>query len=107
MNLPEIAEPSWYEEIFLHRKEFGLGYIEVILGTKAESQTLKTMAFSYEKEGAIQYTYKSLGISPDTSTSLSGQFPFPLKGQVQIRIKISIIFDQAAGSYHAIEKCSP
>lgn len=88
MNLPEIAEPHWYKEIFLHRKEFGLGYIEVTLGTKAESHTIKTMAFSYEKEGANQYRYKSLGISPDASTSLSGQFPFPLHDQVQIRIVV-------------------
>jgi len=88
MNLPEIAEPPWYREIFLHRKEFGLGYIEVTLGTAAESRTIKTMAFSYEKEGENQYKYRSLGISPATSTSLSGRFPFPLQDQVQIRIVV-------------------
>jgi hypothetical protein len=30
MNLPEIAEPPWYKEIFLHRKDFGLGYLDSI-----------------------------------------------------------------------------
>jgi len=88
MNLPEIAEAPWYREIFLHRKEFGLGYIEVTLGTEAESQTIKTMAFSYEKEGQNRYRYTSLGISPTTPTSLSGPFPFSLQDQVQIRIVV-------------------
>ena len=88
MNLPERGEPPWYREIFLHRKEFGLGYIEVTLGTEAESQTIKTMAFSYEKERENQYKYRSLGISPATPTSLSGPFPFPLQDQVQIRIVV-------------------
>lgn len=88
MNLPEIAEPPWYKEIFLHRKDFGLGYLEVTLGTGAESRTIKTMAFSYEKESGNRYRYKSLGIAPDTPTSLSGQFPFPLQDQVRIRIVV-------------------
>jgi hypothetical protein len=30
INFPEIAEPPWYKEIFLHRKNFGLGYLDSI-----------------------------------------------------------------------------
>lgn len=88
MNLPEIEESPWYKKIFLHRKDFGLGYIEVKLGTKEDAQSIKTMAFTYEKESENRYKYKSLGISPSTPTSLSGQFPFPLQDQVQIRIVV-------------------
>jgi hypothetical protein len=88
MNLPDVEEPPWYKKIFLHRKDFGLGYIEVKLGTKEDTKSIKTMAFSYEKESENRYKYKSLGISPDTPTSLSGQFPFPLQDQVQIRIVV-------------------
>ena len=88
MNLPAVRESPWYKKVFLHRKDFGLGYIEVKLGTKKNAQTIKTMAFTYEKKGRHQYEYKSLGISSSTPTSLSGQFPFPLQDQVQIRIVV-------------------
>lgn len=88
MNLPEVMELPWYKKIFLHRKVFGLGYIEVKLGTKEDAQSIKTMAFTYEKESKNRYKYKSLGISPSTPMSLSGQFPFPLQDQVQIRIVV-------------------
>lgn len=88
MNLPEVEEPPWYKKIFLNRKIFGLGYIEVKLGTKENSKKIKTMVFTYEKESENRYKYKSLGISPHTSASLSRYFPFPLQDQVQIRIVV-------------------
>jgi hypothetical protein len=52
------------------------------------------MAFSYERKSEDRYKYKSLGISPDTPTSLSGQFPFPLQDQVQIRIVVKNFEDK-------------
>jgi hypothetical protein len=94
MNLPDIEEAPWFKKVFLHRKKFGLGYIEVKLGSKEGARTIKTMAFSYEKESDNRYKYKSLGISTDTPTSLSGQFPFPLQDQVQIRIVVKNFDDK-------------
>jgi hypothetical protein len=63
IHTPKEEDPSWIEnsisKIFLKRKQFGIGYVEVTLGDRPP---IKTVAFTYEKTNG-GYKYESIAAS--------------------------------------------
>jgi|GEM_PF-920616 len=109
LNLPALEDESspianFFRKVFLHRKRFGLAYVEVIPPFGEEE---KTILFSFEREERARYRYHHIGATDNIVFPISR--PFVYGAPVVIKIVIKEWEDEKASAavkqiIHAIDQ---